>query len=148
MTRTLSALTLLLALATGANAQSRVHEKDLTGTWKLVVDLRGEAQNADNALARIALKAANGLMDEIDVRFEFQSEHRLQVTTKAFDEDADVEITEWTVNDRGQLTFGETKNVQTENSVWMFVDGHLVPFEMKDGRLVRDDNNNVRIERL
>lgn len=146
MPRTLSALTLLLALATTANAQSRVHEKDLTGTWKFVVDLHSEAQNADNALERVALKAAAGFMEEIDVRFEFQAQNRLKVTAKAFDEDADVEYTEWTINDRGQLTFADTKNVQAEDSVWMFVDGHLVPFEMKDGRLVRSES--VRLERL
>lgn len=146
MTRTLLALCLAALLPAAVSAQSRVHEKDLTGTWKLVVDLQSEAQNADNPIARIALKAANGLMEEIDVRFEFQAQHRLKVVAKAFGEDADVEYTEWSVNDRGQLTFGDTKNVQAEDSIWMFHDGHLVPYEMQDGRLVRSDN--VRIERL
>lgn len=146
MTKTLPLLLLLACLATSATAQSRVHEKDLAGAWKMVFQLDHEIDEADGAFARIALKAVSGIMDEIDIRFEFLSEHRLKVTSRALGEDQDVEYSTWRINDRGQLELGDTEHMSTDDDVWMFEHGVLVPYELENHRLVRQDA--IRLERM
>ncbi|WP_457652528.1 hypothetical protein [Rhodocaloribacter sp.] len=133
MKRALLALTFLTLTATAAHAQSRVYEKDLTGTWKLMIDLDGK--DADSALERIAMKAVDGLLDEIDIRFVFMKDHRLKVVTRAFDdEEEDEDYSEWRINDRGELILGDSDKVDFEDTVWLRKGDRLLPFEVEDGK--------------
>jgi len=133
MKRALLLLIFLVPALTAAHAQSRVYEKDLSGTWKLVVDL--DEREADSALERVALKAVGGLLDEIDIRFVFMDDHRLVVVTRAFDDDEDdVDYSEWRVNDRGELMLGASDKADFEDTVWLREGDRLIPFEYDDGR--------------
>ncbi len=133
MKRALLLLIFLVPALTAAHAQSRVYEKDLSGTWKLVFDL--DEKDADSSLERIAMKAANGLLDEIDIRFVFMKDHRLEVVTRAFDDDEeDVDYSEWRVNDRGELILGNTDKADFEDAVWLREGDRLIPYEYDDGR--------------
>ncbi|MCB0718773.1 MAG: hypothetical protein KDD65_10015 [Bacteroidetes bacterium] len=127
--------------STRAFAQSRVYEKDLIGEWRLVIDLH---KKGDNALERIVMGAVDGIMDEIDLHFEFMKDGQLHVTT-ALDEDADDEDTEWRINSKGQLELGDTEHFDSD-SVWMMSDGRLYAYEDEDGELVRKEE--VYLEKI
>ena len=145
MKRVLLALTILALSVTAAHAQSRVYEKDLIGTWKLVIDLDGK--DADSALERVAMKAVSGLLDEIDIRFVFMKDHRLEVLTRAFDdEEVDEDESEWRINDRGELILGDTDKVDLEDTVWLRKGDRLVPFEVEDGKRKRKEK--IYLERI
>ena len=133
------ALLLLTAIVTStAVAQQRVHPKELEGTtWQLVFDLEKEA---DNAFKRIALKAATGFMDEIDIQFDFRKDGALRVRVDAFDEENDEEYSKWAVNDKGQLSLGDTNSFDAEDTVFMRDGDLLIPFEHKRGKLVRKES--------
>jgi len=120
--------------STSTLAQSRVYEKDLLGEWRLVIDLH---KKGDNALERIIMGAVDGIMDEIDLHFEFMKDGQLHVTT-TLDEDADDEDSEWRINSEGQLELGDTDHFDSD-SVWMMSDGRLYSYEVEDGELVRKE---------
>ncbi len=129
-------LAVLTLVAPAVVAQHRVAPGDLYGTWKLVIDLDERA--ADLALERIALKAANGFLDEIDIQFVFMDDGRVKIIARAFDDDEpDVEYSEWRINDRGELMIGEADAVDVEDTVWLREGDRLVAYEYEDGRRKR-----------
>ena len=91
--KTLTILSLVLLLGFSTQAQ-KVQEKDVIGTWKLVIDiddeLEEEAENADNVLEEVIIKSVSGLvsgiMDNIDIYFEFQKNNEVMITVDAFGE--------------------------------------------------------------
>ena len=125
-------------VASSAFAQKRVHPRDLEGTtWQLVFDLDKEA---DNAIERIALKAVDGFMDEIEIQFDFRKDRALRVRVEAFGEEDDEEYSTWSINDDGQLSLGETDSFESDDTLFMRDGDVLVPFEYKRGKLVRKDS--------
>ena len=140
----------ILFMAFFANAQNKkVRESDLKGTWKLVIDIdmddiEDELEDEDNVFARIVLKSVSGLvdgiLDEIDIYFEFQSDGRLRVMVDAFGED-EVEYTDWYINKRGELVIEDTDSFNTDDdNYWMFNGDVLVAYD-EDGEL--DDDARV-----
>jgi len=141
-------LFLAVTLASSAIAQKRVHPKDVEGTtWQMVFDLDKEA---DNAIERIALKMAEGFMDEINIQFEFEKKNTLRVHVDAFgkhDEDED-EYSEWHINDEGQLTLGDTDSFESDDTVFMRDGDRLVAFEYERGRhVLKESFYLVQVER-
>lgn len=134
----LAALVIIMG-ASSAMAQSRVYAKDLEGTtWKMVFDLKKEA---DSVFERIALNAVDGLMDEIDIRFEFQKNQKLIVDVNAFGDNEEQEESTWSVNDKGQLWLGSTDSFDADDETVFMRDGdRLIAFEMEKGRLTRKDS--------
>ncbi len=135
------ALGLFLVTAT-ANGQSRVYEKDLAGEWKLVIDI---SKQGDSALERILLNAVDGLLDEVDIRFDFQSDNQLFVYVSALGSDAEKEVSEWAINKDGQLLIDDSDSFSND-SVWMMKDGRLQAYEMEDGELAEE--KEVYLERI
>ncbi len=131
---------MLLGVST-ATAQSAVKKGKLKGNWKLVVDVD---QDSDSALERVILNSIDGVLDEIDVYFQFKADGELKVSVNAFGE-KDVEQSDWTINDDGQLILGDVKQVSTDESVWMFSRSRLYAYNYEDGKLVRED---VYLKRL
>ena len=127
------ALSLFLVTAS-ANGQSRVYEKDLAGEWKLVVDLD---KQGENALERIILNAVDGIMDEVDIRFQFLPKNQLQVSVSAMDSNVETEMSTWKINKDGQLVIDDTDKFSSDDD-WMMKDGRLYAYEMEDGKLVPD----------
>ncbi len=140
MMKTLLTLGLLLVFCVSAvNAQSRVRAKDLRGTWKLELEIDEEAETATE---RVILSAVDGLLDEIDIYMEFRKNNELKVTVHAFG-DKEVEYSEWHINDKGELSLGESEHLQTGDSVWMFVGRHLESFEYKrNGKRVKESEHH------
>ena len=134
----LAALVIIMG-ASSAMAQSRVYAKDLEGTtWKMVFDLKKEA---DSAFERIALNAVDGFMGEIDIRFEFQKNQKLVVDVNAFGDNEEQEESTWSINDKGQLWLGETDSFSADDDTVFLRDGdNLVAYEMEKGRLTRKDS--------
>jgi len=155
-------LLLLCTLATTLQAQDRVREDDLVGTtWKMVFELEEEA---DNVFERIVLNAVDGIMDEIDIYFEFYEDNEMTVSARAFGEDDDDEDeSEWYINGRGQLIIEGSdhrhdrndrsdrkirNNRDDDDTVWMREGKRLIPYELERGRLVRQDEFHlIRVRR-
>jgi len=140
----------LLFVVVFANAQNRkVKERDLIGTWRLVIDIdmdkiEDEMDEEDNVFARIVLRSVSGLvdgiLDEIDIYFEFQDSGRLKVMVEVFGED-EVEYSEWYINRRGELIIEDTDSFNTsDDDYWMFEGELLVAYD-DDGEL--DDDARV-----
>ena len=137
---------LMLVTVGFANAQERVTEKKLEGIWELRIELRegfleDEIEEEDNALARVILKSVDGLvegiLDNLDIAFEFKSDGRCKVYVDAFGAD-EIEYTEWYINRKGQLIIEDTDEVNFgKDDYWMFEDDILVAFD--DGERVDDD---------
>ena len=132
-------LALALCSASPARAQSRVSEADILGEWRLVFDLKGEAETAAE---RVILNAVDGLLDEIEVLFTFKAGGDVKIVSRAFDDpDKDIEYSTWAINDDGQLMLGENEHVEmSDDTVWMRDGRRLVAMDRGDnGRYERKD---------
>lgn len=140
-------IAVLMVFAVGfAKAQSKVTENKLEGVWELRIELKEgfldeEIEEEDNAFARVILKSVDGLvegiLDNLDIAFEFKSDGRCKVYVDAFGAN-EVEYTEWYINRRGQLIIEDTDEVNFGNDdYWMFEDDILVAYD--DGERVDDD---------
>ncbi len=154
MKRSTLLMAALLALVTlypsTSQAQDRLRTRDLEGTtWKMVFDIdnREAKEEADNPFARIVLSAVDGLLDEIDIYFEFSRKGHLSVWVGVFGEEEEDERSDWRINQDGQLEFGETDSFEVDDTVWLRYGDRLVPFERKrGGRLERQ--NAVYLKRV
>lgn len=131
-----------LFLAVSVQAQDRVREKDLEGTtWKMVFDLDNEQEReeADNAFERIILSAVDGLLDEIDIYFEFDRRGRMSIWVGAFGDSEEEELSDWRVTRDGYLELGDTDSFDTDDTVWKRDGDRLIPYERtRRGRLERE----------
>ena len=141
-------LILMTALCIGffANAQ-RVTEKDLMGTWKLIIDIeeemKEEAEDADSMLEEVFIKAISGfvggILEDIEIYFEFRKNNELKITVNAYDE-SETEYGRWYINKKGYLQIEDVDdndfNFDAKDDEWMFMDGILVTDEHEDDRNV------------
>ena len=127
----------ILFFVVSANAQTKkVKEKDLSGVWKLVIDIdkedmTDELDEDDNVFARLIVKSVagfvDGILDEIDIKFEFKSDNRLKVTVSALGEE-ETEYSDWRINSKGQLIIEESDSFNTDSDYWMFEGDVLVSY--------------------
>lgn len=126
-------LLVALLIPATAGAQPRVQERDLDGTWRMVFDLKGEGETAGE---RVLLNAIDGLMAEIDIRFEFQQDGVLKVITSAFDEpEPEVEYGEWSLTEDGWLVLEESEAIEIDDALWTREGRRLVAYEREGGTL-------------
>jgi hypothetical protein len=147
------ALSLSLVLLFGLNiqAQQKVKERDLRGQWKMVFDIDEdfiEKEIEDENLpwfGSLVAESVSGLvfnvLDEIDVQFEFQDDHRLKVMVQVFGED-EVEYAKWYIDSKGALILDDDDR---DDDVWLFDKGRLVAYERENGKLERQP---VYLERV
>jgi len=148
MTKTLLLTTLLSFGFVFAQAQ-KVKEKDLLGTWKLVIDIEEameeEADEADTMLEEVFINAISGfvggIMDDIDIYFEFRENNKLKITVNAYDE-TETEYGRWFINKRGYLEIEDIEdederiNISADDDEWKLVDGILITDDHEDDRTV------------
>ncbi|WP_462250254.1 hypothetical protein [Ekhidna sp.] len=148
MKRTITLFTLALCLAIGAQAQ-KVQEKDIIGTWKLIIDIEEEmdeeAEEADTMLEEVIIKAVSGfvggILDDIEIYFEFQRDNDVKITVDAYNE-TETETGTWYINRRGYLVIedidddGDSFNISTDDDEWKLIDGILVSDEHEKNRNV------------
>ena len=147
------ALSLSIVLLFGLNiqAQQKVKERDLRGQWKMVFDIDEdfiEEEIEDEDLpwfGSLVAESVSGLvfniLDEIDVQFEFQDDHRLKVMVHVFGED-EVEYAKWYIDSKGALILDDDDR---DDDVWLFDKGRLVAYERENGKLERQP---VYLERV
>ena len=114
----------------------RVYEKDILGTWELVIEI--DRSKADGVMERVILNAVSGVLEDVDVRFEFRANNWLAICTNAYGEEED-ELGSWHINDAGQLVLDETGNVEIGGVVWLLEGDTLRAYKVTDSGLERDD---------
>jgi hypothetical protein len=139
----------LIMVFTAANAQTKINEKALIGVWQLKFDvteddIKEAAEDEDNLLAKALIKGVasfvGGILEEIDIKFEFQPRNRVLVMVNAFDETNDDEYTTWEITKDGYLIIGDTKNFQSDNNnLWKLEDGLLV--QVENNKSYNDEKN-------
>jgi hypothetical protein len=139
----------LIMVFTAADAQTKINEKALIGVWQLKFDvteddIKEAAEDEDNLLAKALIKGVasfvGGILEEIDIKFEFQPRNRVLVMVNAFDETNDDEYTTWEITKDGYLIIGDTKNFQSDNdNLWKLEDGILI--QVENNKSYNDDKN-------
>ncbi|MEM9338797.1 MAG: hypothetical protein AAGA66_08730 [Bacteroidota bacterium] len=143
-------LLLLFAVALTTHAQ-KVKEKDILGTWKMVIDidkeLDEEAEEADTYLEEIIIKSVsgvvNGIVGNIDIYFDFRKNNELFIEVDAFGQ-TETEQAEWVINKKGYLEIdgwnedGDDNHFQfsSDNEEWKLVDGVLVSDDQEEDKNV------------
>ncbi len=137
MKKTILILAVLFGTFQIASAQ-KVKEKDIIGTWKLIIDIEEEmeeeAEDADTMLEEVFIKAISGfvggILDDIEIYFEFQADQDVKITVNAYDE-TEIEYGKWFINRRGYLEIedigdDDDLNIHMDDDEWRLVDGLLV----------------------
>lgn len=143
---------ILTVLCFGLSSQAqKIKEKDILGTWKLVLNveeaIEKEADDADTMLEEVFINAISGLVggiiDDIDIYFEFEKDNEVKITVNAYDE-SETEYGRWFINKRGYLEIEDVDmddddgrfNIDADDDEWKLVDGILVTDEHEDDRTV------------
>lgn len=148
-------LTLGVILSLSTIAQQKVKEKNITeNTWKLVINVdddleeaKQEAEEEDSFLGEVIVNSVSGLvsglLNELEIYFEFRADGEVKVTVEAFGE-REVEYSEWKIDNKGRLIISDTERFQTDDDdYWMLEDDVLVSYE-EDGEL----NENVYLVKI
>ena len=148
MKRTITLFVFAFCVAFVSDAQ-KVKERDIIGTWKLVIDIEEEmeeeAEDADTMLEEVFIKAISGfvggIMEDIEIYFEFQADNDLKITVNAYDE-TETERGSWYINKRGYLVIDDIEDddddfhISSDDDEWKLIDGILVSNEHEDDRTV------------
>ena len=143
----LTLLALLMVIAPSM-AQKKVTEKELLGTWKLVLnvdsEIRKEISDEDHPLGRMIIKSLAGFVenitDEIDVTFIFDEDNELTIISEIFGE-RDIESAEWHINRNGELDIDSDDHVSInrddDDEVWRIDGDRLVIYDTDDREIER-----------
>ncbi len=140
-------IALLVLADSQAFSQQKVTEDKLIGTWRLIIDIeqemeeaRQEAKDDDNILGEMILSGVAGLvegiMENIEIYFEFRPGGEVIIYTEAFDETEDEpEYAEWYINKDGELYIEDSGKVNVEIDDYWMMDGSrfLVAIEEGEG---------------
>ncbi len=147
------ALSLMLVLFIGFNAQAqgKVKERDLRGQWKMVFDfdedfIEEELDSKDipwfgRMVAESVSSFVFNILDEIDIQFEFQPDHRLKIIVEVFGE-REVEYARWHIDSRGGLVIDDDDD---DKDVWLFEGDRLFAYEKHHRSLKKQPVYLVRV---
>jgi len=145
-------LSLMLVLFIGFSAQSqeKVKERDLKGQWKMVFDFDEDFIEEELDLknipwfGRMVAESVSGfvfnILEEIDLQFEFQPDHRLKIIVEVFGE-REVEYAHWHIDSRGGLVLDE----DDDDEVWLFEGKRLFAYEQHHRSLKKQPVYLVRV---
>jgi hypothetical protein len=133
---------LTLSMAFG---QSKLTEKDLLGTWKMVIELDEvmaeldkEAKESENLFAEVLLKSVAGVvegaMERVNIYMEFEHGGRATVMVDAFDEKDNDDEAEWYIKNNRLYIEGTDNFKSDREGSW----------ELRDGVLFLEDNDNEK----
>ncbi|MBV6643835.1 MAG: hypothetical protein KI790_00210 [Cyclobacteriaceae bacterium] len=134
-------------------AQSKIKEKDIIGTWKLYIayedEMEEEIDEEESVLGKILLKSVSGfvegLLDNIEIYFEFEENNRARITVSAFGSE-EIEYTEWRINRRGELILEDGGNVNVgDDDIWLLENGRLVAYDRGGHDKDQDDIYMIRV---
>ena len=147
---------MLLSIPVGLTAQEKIEEKMLLGTWKMVINIEEELEeaeeeleeNGDSFLEKIIFESVSGLVsgiiEELEIYMEFKPDGELVVTVDAFDEH-ETEYSNWFIDKKGRLFIEDTESFQSDE-FWLYEKGMLVSYEERDGGLRRNNVYMVNID--
>jgi len=137
----------LFVLYFGCLSQAqKIKEKDVLGVWKLVLNIEKaieeEAEDADTMLEEAFINAISGLiggiMDNIDIYFEFKENNKLRITVNT-DDESETAYGKWFISKSGCLQTegfdGDNFDIDTGNE-WKLTDGILVAKDYEENRSV------------
>ena len=144
----------LMIMGVATQAQQKVNGDDLVGNWKLVIDieeeLEREADEEDNPFARMMIRGVSGLvegiLDNIDIYFDFQRDGEVKILVEAFDEN-EVDYAKWYINRNGELIIEDLDNDKIQfddDDVWMMDGKFLVSIE--EDRTIQENVYMTKIE--
>jgi len=110
----------------GVFAQSKIKQRDLRGTWKLVVDI--DKEDGENMIERAALGAVDGILSGMDISFTFEKNNELKVTVYIFGEE-EIEYSNWELTDDGGVYIGDNEHFQIEDTIWYMEGDRLIARE-------------------
>lgn len=137
-----------------AQAQDRMYEKDIMGTWKMIIDidevmnkLDKEATDSEWVLAELLLESvsgiAEGVMDNIDIYIDINRGGDATIMVDAFDAWSENEDTEWYIKNN-RLCIANTKNFNSDKEGYWVMRDDVLFFENHDG----DDEVTVYMVRV
>lgn len=131
----------LLCCVLMVNGQTKkVKERDILGTWRLVIDLdaediEDELDEDDGFLARVMVQSVagivEGILDAIEIELEFRDDNEVRVLVDAFGA-TEIEYTDWHINRRGELVIGDTDSFHHDDDYWLFDGDILVAHDHHD----------------
>lgn len=130
MKTTVLALLFVCLIAPAVSAQSKIKQKDLKGTWKLVFDI--DKEEGENMIERAALGAVDGLLSSMDISFQFKKDNELKVTVYVFGEE-EVEYSNWEFAQDGGIYIGDNEHLQMEDTVWYLDGERLIAWDRENG---------------
>jgi hypothetical protein len=118
-------LLILLLFNYDVQAQKKIKESDIIGTWKLNIDVdeaiqeaKDELDEQDNIIGKIVLTSVSGFVDsiieEIDIYLNFQKGGKVEILVNAFGE-KELEYSEWYITKDGELFIEDSEHIQTDN---------------------------------
>ncbi|MEM0940653.1 MAG: hypothetical protein AAF600_13445 [Bacteroidota bacterium] len=118
-----------------ANAQ-KVKQKDIIGTWKLIIDIeeemKQEAEDADTMLEEVLINTISGfvggIMEDVEIYFDFKKNNEVKIMVHAYDE-KETEYGSWFINQKGYLEIQDIDNddnFSVDSDEWKLIDGLLV----------------------
>ncbi len=126
----------------------RLKKRDVIGTWKLVMNveevMKQEADESDTMMEEIFIKTLSGfvggIIDDIDIYFEFQENNKLKITVNAYDE-SETGRGSWFINNKGYLLIEDLENndnlkIDASAEEWKLIDGILITDEQEKDRNV------------
>jgi len=145
-------ITILLALFaltfSPVQAQDRMTESDIVGTWKMIIDLdevidelEEEADDAETLLAQVILESVSGIvegvMDNIDIYIDFDRGGDATITVEAFKDIDDNDDTEWYIKYNRLYIEDNDSFDSDDDDYWILEDGVLY--------LQNDDDDDVTV---
>lgn len=128
-------------------SQAQLKEKDILGTWEMKFNMQEEARKEmeeenilSKALAEGILGFVDAVLDEVTIRMDFQKNNRVEIRAYSdFDDEDEVEVTRWFIDEKGRLNFEDIKNEDVKvdfSDGWVMEDGKLYPMD-DDGSISR-----------
>ena len=144
MKTTLLSLLFICLIVPAATAQSKIKQKDLKGSWKLVFDI--DKEEGENMIERAALGAVDGLLSGMDISFQFKKNNELKITVYVFGEE-EVEYSSWEYADDGGIYIGDNDHLQMEDTIW-YLDGERLVAHSTSNDDQDEDNHSVYLQKV
>ncbi len=145
MTKLIAIFTLSVLSFGSLQAQEKITESRLVGTWKMVIDadkvmakIDKEAKDSETMLAEIILKSVSGMvegiMEGLQIYVEFKRGGDASLLIEVFESETEDEDTRWYIRN-GKVHLDDTNN---DNITWDGDDG----WYLQDGVLFLDQDDD------
>jgi len=154
MKKTLILIVLFIGFTVGTYGQSKLKSRDVRGEWQLVIDIdedmkdnldEDEEYKSDmgDIIASEAIDFAQGIIDGLDILFDFQQDGRLKITVNVMGE-TEAEYAEWEINQDGELVIIDDDD---DDEVWILEDEILMGYNKDGGKLEYRNIYLMRVDR-